>query len=170
MFAIVQQLNAVSGGLVSLSAQVKHVNDKVDTMTVTSNGTSREDNNATMEALSDLKKLITKVQLELIDKYNEIRKDIETIKRDEFRKDISKEIKLLETSLVLKVETMVNKMVKDRTETLGTDLKQMILNEFRAPLELTDKQEDYELNVTLTGEKEEVQPKKRSVRSKKQTA
>lgn len=167
MYHIQNKVNALGALVNGLGQQLHVLSEHVSKIPMT-------DKNSVVgplvknEDLDEVKRLITKVQMEVIDKYAEIRKDVESLKQDSLRKELNKEIKLLEASLLIRMEQTVNKMMKDRLETFSTEIKQYVdktvaeenVDKMDIPTNPSDT-DDYEINVTLAGEKEELPVVKR---------
>lgn len=181
MYSLIQRVNAVSGALNGLNAQVHTLNERVSTLSqqqpmMPPTQITSSQPNVSSDELLELKKLITKIQLELIDKHNELKKEIDTMQKGDVKTLIAKETKLLEASLMMKVEQTINKMMKDRLDSHMTDVKQYVEKrvesltlEHSEQRNVPQEDEDYEINVTLNGEKEEPVPKKSARRAKKAT-
>jgi hypothetical protein len=169
MYAVIQRVNALCGAVSSLNAQVRLLNEQVAELKNDSMNTPAlppspppvtvaaiDYTAARSEELGDVKRLVQKVQLDVIDKHSEVKK----------------ETKMLETTLMLKVEQLVNKMVKDRHEALGHELRAYVDSAVSYPEPAFDSnEEEYEINVTLAGEKDTPLPAdsapKRKSRAKK---
>lgn len=166
MYAVIQRVNALCGAVASLNAQVRSLNDQVLALTKVEEKPQVPSVAASVpnEDVAELKRLVQKVQLDVVDKNNDLKKDT----------------KILETTLMLKVEQLVNKMVKDRHEALGNELKAYVDSSIAYPEPAypepaypepacDSNEDDYEINVTLTGEKDTEVGKipKRKPRAKK---
>lgn len=193
MYSVVQRLNVVTGAIGTLSSQVRSLHEQVVKLTAEVDNVGQSppvtivEPSVRPEELADVKRFATKVQNDLKEVISELKKELDTLRKDDIKKEVSKETKLLEATLMLKVEQTINKMVKDRTETIGNELKSHVEKtlhdsiifkstshaeptgaepvEISAPGEINS--DEYEINVTLAGEKDDVQPKKRAGRPRK---
>jgi transcription antitermination factor NusA-like protein len=118
MFTLVNQINALAAGLNGLRREVSNLNDKVEKLSVSQNENSNENISLQLgkltETVEDIKKNLNKVQIDVVSKNNDLKKDIDNLK---------KEAKLLETTITHKVDQSVNKSVKDRTDLISKELK-----------------------------------------------
>jgi hypothetical protein len=142
MFAISQQLNNVNGSLHSLQGQLNQLKEQVQTMKNVQSKTIENDPNMKLEKLSEsfdeLKKLVNKVQLDLVTKYNELKKDIDTSK---------KEIILIDTTISHKIDQIVKKIVKDRTDLIAEELKSFVERSLSEYVDNSEKDKDDDVDV-----------------------
>ena len=139
MFPIMSRLNGLAGVVNSLQSQVRNLNDQVSTVSLVQKDSVENDANLKiaklMEVMEDLKKSLNRVQLDVVTKHNEIKKDIDVCK---------KEIKLLETTLMHKVEQVINKSVKDRTDMVADELKSFVERTITDLVDSSDKEKEEE--------------------------
>lgn len=191
MYPVIQHVNAVAGAVSSISAQVQDLNERLSTIQMAQENSNVDVSHVVTavshEDIMEVRVMIEKLQLELIAKCSDMKKELDVFRREDIKKDIAREGKLMETGIVLKVEQMVNKMVKDRMDVVSSELKAYVdkvlsnsvidamgtnLDDYnnadRTPTPTPEEDEDYEINVTLNGERSEPPaPKKRSGRPKK---
>ena len=139
MFPIMSRVNGLAGVVNSLQSQVKTLNDQVSTVSLVQKDSVENDANLKiaklMEVMEDLKKSLNRVQLDVVTKHNEIKKDIDACK---------KEVKLLETTLMHKVEQVINKSVKDRTDMVADELKSFVERTITDLVDSSDKEKEEE--------------------------
>jgi len=193
MFAIIQRVNTISGAMQNLTVQVQTLADTVAKLPSPSSSSQvQNDRSATERALAELKSQIEAVVADVAKLRETGREELkQQIVRElakEYAKEIAKECKLMETSVLLKLEQTANKMMKERMDKLSTDLKQYVDKATEAAKEnaykeaevalqgeghgdgsADDETEDYEINVTLAGEKEETAPKRAPRKPRKKT-
>ena len=195
MFAIIQRVNTISGAMQNLTVQVQSLSDTVAKLPSPSSSSQvQNERSATERALAELKSQVEAVVADVAKLRDTGREELkQQIVRDlakEVSKEIAKECKLMETSVLLKLEQTANKMMKERMDKLSTELKQYVdkatesakENAYRdAEVALQgegqgqgdgsadDETEDYEINVTLAGEKEETAPKRAPRKPRKKT-
>jgi ABC-type transporter Mla subunit MlaD len=121
MFAITQQMNALMGAVNNLQVQVNTLNNKIAALSTTQRDSSGADFSQKVDSLSgnidDIKRSLNKIQVDTVSKHNDIKKDLDSNK---------KEVKLLETTLTRKMEQTINKSVKDRTDLVADELKSFV--------------------------------------------
>lgn len=155
MFPIIQRLNGLTSSMNSLNSQMNVLSTE---MLKQSRGSTNS--SISNEVITELQRSVNKLQVEFVTKQNEIKREVDklVLKDDDSKKDVSREIKLLETTLSMKLEQLVNKMVKDRVEQMMQGIKMDIEREIEERLGASRNmhepsfEEDYEINVTLTGE------------------
>jgi hypothetical protein len=139
MFAVVQQLNAMKGMMNNLTAQVANLNEQVKVLSDNQKNSSESNLTVKVNQLNDgvdeLKKTLNKIQIDVVGKHNEVKKDVENTK---------KEIKLLETTMGLKFEQNINKTVKDRTDIIANELKTFVERTITECVDGSDKETEKE--------------------------
>jgi hypothetical protein len=151
MYTLVHKINVLQANVSGLQTQLAHMyhrqtpqQNERDVAPVVKEEHLLEIQNK----IEELSKSINKIQIDFTTKQTEIKK--ESVARDE---DIRRDIKLLETTLPIKLEQLVNKIVKDRIDQLGKELKNSIKSiELTSSSAINTNDEDFEINVTLTGE------------------
>lgn len=121
MFGIIQRMNALSGALNSVQIQVGALSDQVsrvstDRIEAEQQGVSQQLTTLS-QSIDDVKKSVGKIQVDVLAKYNDLKKDVDLQR---------KEAKLLETTLTLKLEQIVNKSVKTRTDIIASELRDFV--------------------------------------------
>jgi DNA-binding FrmR family transcriptional regulator len=138
MFAITQQINAIVGAINGLQTQVLVLDKKVSELSTQQRESGAADVSQKINSLSgnieDVKKSISKVQVDVVGKHNDIKKDLDSSK---------KEIKLLETTLTRKMEQSINKTVKDRTDLVSAELKSFVETTLKNYMDESDKEEEH---------------------------
>ena len=150
MFAITQRVNVLQTTVAALQNKVYSLNNKVenaDTNTLSSSSSPIVDNK-----VDDVAKSVQKMQVDLATKHVESKKEIEKILSKQ--EELKKELKLIETTLTMKTEQLVNKLVRERLEVMGADLKRSleVAHDTSAPVSRDGKDEDYEIDVMLANE------------------
>jgi hypothetical protein len=139
MFAITQQMTALMGAVNSLQVQVNTLNNKITALSTTQRDSSGADFSQKVDSLSgnidDIKRSLNKIQVDTVSKHNDIKKDLDSNK---------KEVKLLETTLTRKMEQTINKSVKDRTDLVTDELKSFVERTLTEYMEGDKDEEDEE--------------------------
>lgn len=150
MYALVHRINVLQANVNGLQSTLANIYQKQASPQASEKETSvqAEQFLDIQNKVEELSKSIHRIQIDLTTKQTEIKK--ESVARDE---DIRRDIKLLETTLPIKLEQLVNKIVKDRIEQLGQELKNSLQTVDLTPMSsIHPNEEDFEINVTLTGE------------------
>jgi predicted transcriptional regulator len=106
--------------------------------------------------IEDLSKSVSKLQVESSTKNVETKKEFEKVMSK--LEEIKKELKLMETTLSMKTEQFVNKMIKERIEQCKQDILAQVMLHITSNLPSTpahsvsNENDEYEINVTLAGE------------------
>lgn len=156
MFAISQQLSYMNSVLASMQQQINVLrNENLKNKDIGENTTNDSNQSAKVEELT---KSVSKLQVENSTKHVESKKELEkvAVKLEDFKK----ELKLMETTMTMKTEQFVNKLVKERIEQCKQDIISQVLQQVSCNLPSTpppsvqeaNTNEDYEINVTLAGE------------------
>jgi Skp family chaperone for outer membrane proteins len=113
-------MNGMSGVIQQMNNQITNLTTLVnDNMAATNPAASADIKAATEE----LKATLTKVQVDIVNKHNELKKDIEKIRKEDIQKELSKEMIMLETTLVHKMDQSINKAFTERSDRLLTEMK-----------------------------------------------
>ena len=160
MFAITQKINTLTMQMQSLYCQVSSLANEVRKSNENVDGNEAEARSINLinnnERIDDVQKNLTKLQLDFMGKQGDLKKDIEklVVKQEELKR----EIKILETTMSVKLEQLIVRLVKERVDQMIEGMKSCgkdICND-----EILE--EDYEINVTMTGENvEEEKPKRK---------
>lgn len=157
LFSVMTKLNTLSGAVNNINMNMSTLSDRISSIAQEQRTGSQ--NTVNTSDLEEIKRSLIKIQGELASKHIELKKDIETIRRDEIKKEVTKEAKLLETMLMHKVEQLLNKSLKDRTSNLSDELKRYVditvaSSSVNVPSSDSGMPEDdnYEIAVTLAGE------------------
>jgi hypothetical protein len=122
MYAIIQKVNALSGSIHSMNSQLNELTKKVYTDTTTTES-NEHDAKIVGSKVDDLKSAVNKMQIEVVSKNNELKRDIELLRKDDIKRELSKASVVLETTVAHKMEQTINKVVKDRMERMMDELK-----------------------------------------------
>lgn len=156
MIGISQQLSFNNAILASIQKQINVLkNENLKNKEIGENTANDSNQSAKIE---DLAKSVSKLQVEHSTKHVESKKELEkvVVKVEDFKK----ELKLMETTMTMKTEQFVNKLVKERIEQCKQDILSQVLQQVTSNLPSTpppsvqdaNDNEDYEINVTLAGE------------------
>lgn len=147
MYALVHRINVLQANVNGLQSTLANIYQKQASPQPSEKEPSPQTEHLLdiQNKVEELSKSIHRIQIDLTTKQTEIKK--ESVARDE---DIRRDIKLLETTLPIKLEQLVNKIVKDRIEQLGQELKNSLQSVDLSSIHPNE--EDFEINVTLTGE------------------
>lgn len=122
MYAIIQKVNALSGSIHSMNSQLNELTKKVYTDTTTTES-NEHDAKIVGSKVDDLKSAVNKMQIEVVSKHNELKRDIEMLRKDDIKRELSKASVVLETTVAHKMEQTINKVVKDRMDRMMDELK-----------------------------------------------
>jgi hypothetical protein len=122
-----QQANMLGNALRSLQLEVHHLKEKItevsggEQASTTTPGSSKSVDVSHFETqIEDVKKTLSKWQTELLSMINGLKRDTEVIKET----DVKKELILMEASLTHKLESIVNKIVKERLDMYSTEMRE----------------------------------------------
>jgi hypothetical protein len=122
-----QQANMLGNALRSLQLEVHHLKEKItevsggEQASTTTPGSSKSVDVSQFETqIEDVKKTLSKWQTELLSMINGLKRDTEVIKET----DVKKELILMEASLTHKLESIVNKIVKERLDMYSTEMRE----------------------------------------------
>lgn len=154
MFAITQQITYMNSLLSNLQRQINVLQkDNINKQGNIDSDTNDTDFNNKIE---DLSKSVSKLQVESSTKNVETKKEFEKVMSK--LEEIKKELKLMETTLSMKTEQFVNKMIKERIEQCKQDILAQVMLHITSNLPSTpahsvsNENDEYEINVTLAGE------------------
>jgi hypothetical protein len=122
-----QQANMLGNALRSLQLEVHHLKEKItevsggEQASTATPGSSKSVDVLHFETqIEDVKKTLSKWQTELLSMINGLKRDTEVIKET----DVKKELILMEASLTHKLESIVNKIVKERLDMYSTEMRE----------------------------------------------
>lgn len=167
------KVNSLSGAINNINMNMANLSDRISTITQEQ---KKDSNNSVSNSdLEELKHLVNKVQLDVVTKHTELKRELDSLRREEIKKEVSKESKLLETMVMHKVEQLLSKSLKDRTTNLSDELKHYVDTQIASlssnrpdPINNVEDDENYEIAVTLAGETQTTQekPKRKSVKKR----
>lgn len=135
----------MTGSINNMNSQIVHLNDRL-------NATKKDatDSTGIKEAVDDCKRQLQKIQIDLVAKHNELKRELDAFKKDEMKKELSKESMILETTLNHKLEQMVQKTLKDRTDRILIELKSYTDNKMREYISELEGAADCDGDVQVT--------------------
>lgn len=155
---------AVSQQMSYLSSSINRIQSQVNAMKTELQGSNPSVNESQLTQLDDVVKNVSKMQVDVSIKHAEQKRELE--KLGKLLEQVQKEQKVLETTLTLKTEQIVGKIVKERLEQNKEEMIDYILNKLTSRdvsspsfenVEVPEQEEeDYEINVTLSQSAENV--------------
>lgn len=135
MFSVVQQLNALSSSVTALGTKVSQLSIKLQEH---SNETDVEAFKEMKSGVDDVKKVLSKLQLDVASKQLELKKELDVLRQEDVKKTVAKEFMLLETTLLHKVQQSINKSLKERFDTLFAECKAYVDSQVLAHMQVQD--------------------------------
>ncbi len=105
-----------------MNSQLNELTKKVYTDTTTTES-NEHDAKIVGSKVDDLKSAVNKMQIEVVSKHNELKREIELLRKDDIKRELSKASVVLETTVAHKMEQTINKVVKDRMDRMMDELK-----------------------------------------------
>lgn len=124
-FQIINRINTLVSSMNNLNNQVNDLTQQLRNIQNQQQNVSRGAN-AQNDTLEDTRKQLSKLQIDLVSKTNEIKKEIEMLRTEEVKKQLAKEVRLLEATIIHKVEQQVNKTIKDRLQVTFAEIDEKI--------------------------------------------